>query len=81
MVLSPTGMFNCNIVTIQVMDKSCICTEMMPYIAEEFQECDFVHHWIFSFDMIDDYEPDIFVYEIIERSIDDTLPEFARLID
>lgn len=64
-----------------LMARDSFCSEMMPYIAEVFQECDFVHHRIFSFDMIDKYEPDVFVYEIIERSIDDTLPEFAELVN
>lgn len=49
------------------------CTAMRQFLIEAFQESDLVHYSTFSNNLIDEEEPDIFIYEVCERNIDHLL--------
>ena len=52
-----------------LMARDSFCTAMITVIASQFRESCMIHHDGFSDDMIEKYEPDIFVYELVERNI------------
>ena len=43
---------------------------MQAYLAEALRESDMVHYSSFSNDLIEEENPDYFVYEICERNMD-----------
>ena len=45
-------------------------TSIAPYIENTFQKSDLVHQKSFKNEMIEENDPDIYVYELVERSMD-----------
>ncbi len=54
------------------------CSAMMQFISEAFQESDLVHHDGFCHELIEQEQPDYFVYEVVERKLDQLLDDAQR---
>ena len=54
-----------------LMCRDSFCTAMAPVIGSAFTDSYLVHRRVFETSMIDEIQPDYFVYQILERSLDD----------
>ena len=58
------------------MIKDSFAFYMQPYTAAQFAECTFVHKFYYSPELIDEYSPDIVVWEMVERYVRDNIGTF-----